>query len=185
MRMEDGLTIHEMIAYNKETVRIALMGGDISKRKMYMQYFGTTYRQLKEVSSWLNGNRLAIAISMLRSRVRASTCVVMAHNCWQESCGFLFARGGQRGGKRKRNAHTDEDVEEARNIDEDDDSFNIKDDPFSSEDDEEEVLADQRSPIHCNGSVNGGASWHEHQTRFQCLCQGQAPEVLHPTGRCF
>ena len=51
MRMEDGLTIHEMIAYNKETVRIALMGGDISKRKMYMQYFGTTYRQLKEVSS--------------------------------------------------------------------------------------------------------------------------------------
>ena len=36
MRMEDGLTIQEMHAYNKETVRIHSMGGDISKRKMYM-----------------------------------------------------------------------------------------------------------------------------------------------------
>ena len=50
MCMEDGLTIQEMHAYNKETVRIYSMGGDISKRKMYMQYFGTTLRQLKQVS---------------------------------------------------------------------------------------------------------------------------------------
>jgi len=31
-------------------VRIYSTGGDISKRKMYMEYFGTTYRQITQVS---------------------------------------------------------------------------------------------------------------------------------------
>jgi len=51
MRTEDGLTIQETHTYNKETVRIHSMGGDISKHKMYMQYFGTTFRQMKQVGS--------------------------------------------------------------------------------------------------------------------------------------
>ena len=51
IRMEDGLTIQEMHAYNKETVRIHSTGGVISKRKMYIQYFGTTHRHLEQVSS--------------------------------------------------------------------------------------------------------------------------------------
>jgi len=50
MRMEDGLTIQEMHTYNKETVRIYSVSGDISKCKMYMLYFGTTFRRLKQLS---------------------------------------------------------------------------------------------------------------------------------------
>jgi len=105
-------------------------------------------------------------MSILRSRVRESTSVNMARNCWQESCGFLTTRGDQAGDKRKRNAHTDEDVEEGRDINEDDEDVeegcNIDEDDedvkeghtIIDEDDEEEVLADQSSPIHCNGSLN-------------------------------
>ena len=54
----------------------------------------------------------------------------------------------------KRNAHIDADVEEddPRILDEDD--FNITDDPFGTEDDQDEVLADQRLPIDSNLSVN-------------------------------
>jgi len=51
LHMEDRLTVQEMHAYNKETVRIYLVGGVISKRKMYMLDFGTTFRRLKQVSS--------------------------------------------------------------------------------------------------------------------------------------
>ena len=92
---------------------------------------------------------------MLRSRVRARTSVDMEDNCWQESCGFLTARGGKCGGPRKRNAHFDEDVEEedSRILDEDD-FFNIMDDPFGTEDNQEKVLADQCLPIDSNLSVN-------------------------------
>ena len=50
MRGEDGLIIQEKIAYNKETVRIYSVSGDISKCKMYMLYLGTTFRRLKQVS---------------------------------------------------------------------------------------------------------------------------------------
>jgi len=35
-----------------------------------------------------------------------------------------------------------------------DDPFNITDDPISTDDDDAELLADQRTPIHCNLSVN-------------------------------
>jgi len=136
---------------------------------------------------------------MLRSRVRASTSVDMAHNCWQENCGFLTARGDQSSGKRKCNAHTDEDVEEGRrideddedveealSIDEDDDPLNIKDDPFTAR-----MMKKKYLLINISNSLQrvsllhqqGGASWHEHQLRFQCLYQGQA-SVLHPAGRC-
>ena len=51
-------------------------------------------------------------MSMLCSRVRARTSIDMEDMCWQESCGFLTARGGKCGGPRKRNAHIYEDVEE-------------------------------------------------------------------------
>ena len=59
------------------------------------------------------------------------------------------------GGLPKRNAHADQDVEEddPRIIDEDD-PFNLTND-FHSEDDDAELLTDQRSPIEYNWSVNG------------------------------
>ena len=37
-------------AYNLETLRIEKAGGDISKRKLFMMYFGTTFRHVNMVS---------------------------------------------------------------------------------------------------------------------------------------
>jgi len=87
----------------------------------------------------------------------------------------------------KRNAHIDEDVEEddPRILDEDD--FNITDDPLGTEDDQDEVLADQRLPIDSNLSVNcinravlfGTSIKPDSNASFR-----EVPEVFHPKRRC-
>ena len=87
----------------------------------------------------------------------------------------------------KRNAHIDEDVEEddPRILDEDD--FNITDDPFGTEDDQDEVLADQRLPIDRNLSLNyinravlfGTSIKPDSNASFR-----EVPEEFHPKRRC-
>jgi len=94
---------------------------------------------------------MVLVAFVLRSRVRALTSVDMEDNCWQESYGFLSARGGKQKIKcavaRVRNV----DVEDPSSVEEDDlDSFTID---LRSEDDDAEVLADQRPPLDGNWSV--------------------------------
>jgi len=50
MRRKDGLSVQEKHAYNMETLRIEKAGGDISKRKLFILYFGTTIRHVDMVS---------------------------------------------------------------------------------------------------------------------------------------
>jgi len=50
MRGKDGLTVQEKHAYNMETLRIRKAGGDNSKRKLFMLYFSTTFRNVDLVS---------------------------------------------------------------------------------------------------------------------------------------
>jgi len=50
IRDKDGWTIQEKHDYNMETLRIEKAGGDISKRKIFMDYFGTTVRDVEDVS---------------------------------------------------------------------------------------------------------------------------------------
>jgi len=50
IRGQDGWSIKEKHAYNLETLRIGKAGGDISKRKLFMMYFGTTFRHVNMVS---------------------------------------------------------------------------------------------------------------------------------------
>jgi len=46
----DGWSIEEKLAHNLETLRIDKAGGDTSKRKIFLMYFGTTYRHVDMVS---------------------------------------------------------------------------------------------------------------------------------------
>jgi len=50
IRDKDGWSIEEKHDYNMETLRIEKAGGDISKRKIFKMYFGTTVRDVKRVS---------------------------------------------------------------------------------------------------------------------------------------
>jgi len=50
IRDKDGWSIKEKFAYNLETLRIHQAGGDTSKRTIFLMYFGTTYRHVKQVS---------------------------------------------------------------------------------------------------------------------------------------
>ena len=50
IRGKDGWSIEEKHAYNLETVRIEKAGGDTSKRKILMMYFGTTIQYVDRVS---------------------------------------------------------------------------------------------------------------------------------------
>jgi len=47
---KDGWSIKEKHDYNKETLRIEKTGGDVSKRKIFKMYFGTTVIDVKDVS---------------------------------------------------------------------------------------------------------------------------------------
>jgi len=50
IRGKDGWSIKEKHAYNLETLRIEKAGGDTSKRKIFLMYFGTTFRHVNMVS---------------------------------------------------------------------------------------------------------------------------------------
>jgi len=50
IRDKDGWSIKEKHDYKMETLRIEKAGGDISKRKIFKMYFGTTVVDVKDVS---------------------------------------------------------------------------------------------------------------------------------------
>ena len=50
IRDKDGWSINEKHDYNMETLYIEKAGGDISKRKFFKMYFGTTVRDVEDVS---------------------------------------------------------------------------------------------------------------------------------------
>ena len=50
IRDKDGWSINDKHDYNMETLRIEKAGGDISQRKIFMDYFGTTVRGVEDVS---------------------------------------------------------------------------------------------------------------------------------------
>jgi len=71
----DGLSIEEKLAHNLDTVRLHKAGGDTSKRKMYMMYFGTTFRHWETVSFLLN--QMVVFAVVLYSCVRTGNSADM------------------------------------------------------------------------------------------------------------
>jgi len=67
VRDKDGWSIQDKHLYNLETMRIHREGGDTFQRRLYMLYFGTTYRECHEVSCW----RSPTVVWMLSTCVRA------------------------------------------------------------------------------------------------------------------
>jgi len=75
IRDKDGWSIQEKHDYNMETLRIEKAGGDISKRKIFKMYFGTTCRDVEDVSFCLN--HIVVCAMVLWSCVHACIWMVI------------------------------------------------------------------------------------------------------------